>query len=388
MSKGKRRAGIAVYCIALVLIYDLIYSNFFHNPSEPIPGRPNDEYDHGFAPNFSGSRPWGGLRYPFFTNSLGFVDSTVREVPMKSESRRVILIGDSFTEAIGLAFHDTFAGMLSRAGQERTDKIEFLNAGVASYSPAIYYKKIKHIIESGVEFDELVVFSDLSDVTDEAADYFCIDDDPRYRAHCVLPSPQTSEARPKAFSLQSHFYILDQTRQLILRQMRKRILYPAQDWLGTEKRKAVRTHRSAWTIADFDVGDWYQPLGIEGGIARSLQNMQALADLLASRHIPLTIVVYPWPMQLDLNDRESRQVAIWRDFCARSCKEFINLFPAFFAEKDANENWYERLFIHGDIHYSAEGNRLMFRELSVRLLRDPGTPRASPSINATAKARP
>jgi hypothetical protein len=116
--------------------------------------------------------------------------------------------------------------------------------------------------------------------------------------------------------------------------------------------------------------------------------MQALADLLASRHIPLTIVVYPWPMQLDLNDRESRQVAIWRDFCAKNCKEFINLFPAFFAEKDANKNWYERLFIHGDVHYSAEGNRLMFRELSARLVGDPGTSRASPSIDATAKSRP
>ena len=42
--------------------------------------------------------------------------------------------------------------------------------------------------------------------------------------------------------------------------------------------------------------------------------------------------------------------------------------PAFFAEKDAHEDWYRRLFIAGDIHFSAAGNRLIFREVAKRLL--------------------
>jgi hypothetical protein len=116
------------------------------------------------------------------------------------------------------------------------------------------------------------------------------------------------------------------------------------------------------------VSSFFAPLGIEGGIARSQQNMQKLADLLAKRGIPLTVAVYPWPMQLANDDRESRQVTIWRDFCANNCKGFINVFPAFFKEKDAHEDWYERLFIDGDIHFSAEGNKVMFRELAQHLL--------------------
>ncbi len=59
--------------------------------------------------------------------------------------------------------------------------------------------------------------------------------------------------------------------------------------------------------------------------------MRALADLLAARNIPLTIVVYPWAQQLAQGDRDSRQVALWREFCAGRCKAFINLFPVFFA---------------------------------------------------------
>ena len=43
-----------------------------------------------------------------------------------------------------------------------------MNAGVASQSPIIYFKKIKHLIEvKKVEFDELIVFLDISDIPDE-----------------------------------------------------------------------------------------------------------------------------------------------------------------------------------------------------------------------------
>src|SRR5204863_303284 len=80
------------------------------------------------------------------------------------------------------------------------------------------------------------------------------------------------------------------------------------------------------------------------------------------------IVVYPWPNQLLNDDRESRQVAIWRDFCVKNCKQFIDAFPAFFAEKDAHQDWYDRLFINMDIHFSAGGHALMFREIADRLL--------------------
>ena len=34
------------------------------------------------------------------------------------------------------------------------EKIEFLNAGVVSYSPIIYHKKIKYLLDAGLRFDE------------------------------------------------------------------------------------------------------------------------------------------------------------------------------------------------------------------------------------------
>ena len=137
-------AGIIAYCLVLFLGFDFAYSSFTMGEERQRPARiANPTYDHGFAANFDGYDVWGELRYPLITDSLGFKDGSVREVPLKADSRRVLLIGDSFVEGIGMSFEDSFAGLLYRAGHERSEKVEFLDAGVASYSPSIYYRKIK-----------------------------------------------------------------------------------------------------------------------------------------------------------------------------------------------------------------------------------------------------
>ena len=358
-------AGLIVYCVALLLAFDFVYSLVSGGEEKQRPPRiANPIYDHGLAANFDGYDSWGGIRYRLFTDNLGFKDFSVRDVPLKSSSHRVLLIGDSFAEGIGMSFEDSFAGMLYLAGQQRNQKIEFLNAGVASYSPVIYYKKIQFLLNSGLQFDEVVLFSDPSDVMDEATSYFCIDDDPKYRAHCSSAegSAQKVAAPPKKPDfLVDHFVVTNRTVLYIKRSI--------QALLGNQRKKIDTDHgRTGWTVAGLDVGDTYQPLGVDGGIARSLQNMAALADLLAARNIPLTIVVYPWAQQIAQGDRDSRQISLWREFCQGRCKAFINLFPPFFAAADADKDWYEHLFILGDDHYSAAGNRFMFHELAKHLL--------------------
>ncbi len=52
---------------------------------------------------------------------------------------------------------------------------------------------------------------------------------------------------------------------------------------------------------------------------------------------------------------------------SRNSKAFIDLFPPFFAASDADKDWYEHLYILGDDHFSAQGNRMMFEELAKRL---------------------
>ena len=257
-------------------------------------------------------------------------------------------------------FENSFAGMLFAAGQQRNDKIEFLNGAVASYSPAIYYKKIKYFLDLGLKIDEVVLFPDTSDVTEEASSYFCIDDDPKYRVYCTSAEGSQQPAKAKKNFLLDQFVVTNRLRIAL-----KRFV---QELLGN-RRSAINTDysRIGWVVGKEIVKE-YQPLGVKGGIARALQNMRALSDLLAARNIPLTIVVYPWPQQVAQGDRDSRQVALWREFCLTRCKAFINLYPGYFDRVATDKDWYEHLYILGDDHLSAAGNRFFFQLIAKSLL--------------------
>lgn len=98
----------------------------------------------------------------------GFVNWCPYQRPrLTSPQRRVLLIGDSFTEGVGFEFSETFAGIAAESFAGRG--VEVFNAAVVSYSPAIYYSKVRYLIEEvGLDLDAVVVFIDISDIADEA----------------------------------------------------------------------------------------------------------------------------------------------------------------------------------------------------------------------------
>src|SRR5450631_2455233 len=254
------QSGVFVYCVGLFRGFDFVYSTITRGEEKERPARiANAVYDHGFTADFDGYDVWGELRYRLITDSLGVKDASARKVPLKSATRRILLIGDSFVEGIGMSFEDSFAGLLYRAGQERGEKVEFLNAGVSSYSPSIYYKKIKYLIESGLEFDEVVLFSDTSDVTDEAIGYFCIDDDPKYRAYCTSAegAAQPAETAPKP----SNFFV---DRFVVTSRVRITIKRAIQSLLGNRRRAINTDHfRIGWVVPGLDLSNDDKPLGVE-----------------------------------------------------------------------------------------------------------------------------
>ena len=359
MPRAAVRVLMILYCLGIWLTLDFTYS--FLTWSEK-PRIANPIFHHTFAANFTGYDEWGTFRHRLFTNNLGFKDGEVRDVPLVPATRRVVLIGDSFTEAVGMAFADSFAGMLHAAGQARAAKVEFLNAGVSVYSPTLYYKKTKYFLEQGLRFDELVVFVDMSDVMDEATGYFCVDDDPTYHSFCEThnsdPVFRATTDEPLAERFPVTDMIRGRTKTALLR------------WkYGTKDRTLEYSSSDGWALPGWKTGPAaFEPLGIEGGIVRSLKRMQDLADLLKAHEIPLVVVIFPRPPQIAHNDRSNRQTDMYRDFCARNCKLFINLFPLFFDAASAHPDWQARYFIPGDYHFNAEGNRLMFQGLARHLL--------------------
>ncbi len=117
-----------------------------------------------FRPNCSCIRPWLGSSYEFNTNSLGFRDEFIREVPLTDSRPRILVLGDSAPEGM-TSWSDSFIGRLAA----RFPEYEFLNGSVEGYSPSNYLNTARMVIHDGVQFDEAIVFIDLSDAQDEAA---------------------------------------------------------------------------------------------------------------------------------------------------------------------------------------------------------------------------
>jgi len=224
----------------------------------------------------------------------------------------------------------------------------------------------------------------MSDVQDEAAFYRDKDDTGAVNGPKSMLWNRTGYTKYR-FMVSKHLSLTDSTLSFFERLLAERGHYNAVN--------ATDVEWGAWTYRKVDETDpspaGFGPLGVEGGIAKEKAKMTQLDDELHKRNIPISVVVYPYPGQIIHDTADSRQVRIWREWCEGKCKRFISLFPAFLAVKEQCPPslpgcWYPRLFIFGDIHYSAGGNTLVAEALIRSLTEEPVAklPQAGPAPGA------
>jgi hypothetical protein len=345
-----RRTLAAVLLIVLVLlfaldlgvtfVYEIFRPEFYREHS--VFRVKSKIYHHGFKPSTSVDREyWGPLVSSYRIDSLGFRDRALREVPLRSEKRRILFIGDSFTEGIGVPYEQTFVGITADALAPHG--VEVLNAGAASYCPIIYYRRMKNLLEEvGLRVDEVVVMIDIGDIQDEVT--YKLDD----RGNVIFRQQrwnQENEANwyfgkpPALASERVHAFLRKHT--LATSTLYEMLLAA----LSRGPRRAA-----AWTT---DPGVFEQ-YGREG-VARAQEHMAQLAELLARHHVKLTVGVYPWPDQVLAHDLPSKQEAVWREWAQGHGAGFIDCFPVFM-QGDGRE-MVRREFIRGDIHWNEAGHR-------------------------------
>ena len=357
-----------VFSVAVFLTLDWFHTAKIQRNSKstfnPDPCRVRDPVrHHAFKPNCASTDYWGTEKYKFFTNSLGFRDERIREVPLTDPRPRILILGDSFTQG-EIAWPDSFVGRIAT----RFPQYDFLNGGVAGYSPSNYLNTTRMVLAAGVKFDEVIVFLDNSVVAQEAGFYRDVDASgaviriaPEQRS-AVSGCAKWRSLVSQHLMLTAHLLkFLDRVQRLLVRHGYYHL--PA-----TEFGNPFDSEFSAWTYrvvnesAPYPAG--YAPLGVEGGIAKGKAKMTLLWEELEKRTIPLSIVVYPHLAQVVHDTPDSRGVRLWREWCEDKCKRFISVYPAFFAVKDQCPGsepgcWYSSLFVVGDIHYAAAGNALV-----------------------------
>jgi len=311
-------------------------------------------YSHDLVPNTAAWAGWGRYYYRMYTNSLGFRDSEVRDVPLTTKSWRVVLMGDSFTEGVSCAYEHTFAGILHSRLAPRG--IDVLNAGVVSYAPTVYYRKLKYLIEEvKLQVDEVVVFLDISDINDEAWAYSLNEDgNVAYQPEKPgrswrIPTPMTGREKFKRF-LRVHFLSV-----VVVDRVRNRFapVQPAVETgagpLGPWKR-VFENERGNWTHDE----RVFKHFG-EEGLERAARSMDRLHDVLRKHGTRLTVVVYPWPNQILARDLDSKQVRFWRDWAAAHGSGFVDLFGDFIDGSDPAVT-IPKYYVEGDMHFNPAGH--------------------------------
>ena len=311
---------------------------------------PITEFHHGLAPNKSYVAHWGDREYKFFTNSLGLRDSSNREVPLQANHKRILFVGDSMTEALGIPYEQAFVGQI--AAKLERNNIEVLNAGTVSYSALIYWKKTAYLIEKlGFSIDHVVVMIDISDIYDSTT--YTLD--------------RHGNVISRRFRVRVLQFIHDNT--IVCAQL-SNLLYGyynrAKYWNFEGNREAqpsnviaINHHHSLWTVRD----ELYRSYG-RVGLETESYNLGELTKLLRKRGIKLTIAVYPWPDQIWYNDYNSRQVTHWESWARENDVNFINLFPAFFSGNTKNaREIIEENYIPGDVHWNEKGHETAARHL-------------------------
>ena len=309
-------------------------------------------FHHGFRRNRSvKDARWGNRAYEVTTDSLGFKNRSMKTVDLTSEKHRVLFIGDSFTEGVGVAYPNTFVGIVE--SKLSSEGIEVLNAAATSYSPIIYWRKIKFLLEEvGLRFDEVVVYIDISDAHDEATRYELGDNGSVVDRTSPRTPSRTPSQQPR--SLTSSIRSAGKNNSILLYSIYNACIQAIRKVLGGAQQVDYLNERNLWTVDQKLFREWGN-----NGLDNMTIYMGKLLTLLRKNEIRLTVAVYPHPHQILHNDVNSIQVTHWKSWCERNGVDFINHFPSFFVPSKRKEETIQLYFIEGDVHWNERGHHLI-----------------------------
>jgi hypothetical protein len=305
-------------------------------PSFPPVGIENAIYHHDLKPNFSGPQRFGTEVANYVTNNMGFRDREMRTVNQNHSRYRLIFIGDSFTEGVGVDYDDTFVGIIQRSQPD----MDILNAGVESYAPVLENLKIENKL-LGLKPDHIVMLVDPSDIQDSIVYHYWLKhrDKPKESAMKVLL--QTSKFLSDVVKRISPHFFLDPSLPF-------------------------DPHGNVWLNYYEERGMWLQSKQIydkwgKEGLILLLSDIADTINICKQHHVKLTVVIYPWPQYIKNKSYLVDYQGQVRQLCVKNGIELIDLFDVFTPATLSTH------FIEGDIHWNKKGHELVAKTLLQRL---------------------
>lgn len=311
------------------------------------------------------------LGVEFVTNSLGLRD---REISIRKPhgTFRILMLGDSFTQGLGLDLEDTVAKRVERQLNQQwcSGTFEVINGGVASHSPILEYLFLKEV-GLRLEPDLVVLNFDMTDVHDDwiytrlaTFDSHGLPIAVRYdrRRQTALLLPPLSLPRGLGFVKP----LEERANQLRIYQMLRRRLGSFR--LSPERLAALGLVGNVRYDIEGITRDGESPSLADGWrlTTRYIAGIHALAR---ARGLRFTLVVYPHAQQVAADESpvgrtrhglgpglyaSERPFQILEDLGRREGFAVINLLHLFRAREAVDGP----LFRHDDIHHTPRGARV------------------------------
>jgi hypothetical protein len=295
-------------------------------------------HHHDIIPGIETPRVWGRIIYPWKADRYGLRTGTCAPGDAEKAWPAIFVIGDSFVEAVGSSYEQSFTGLMACDAAQQGKAV--WNLGVSSYSPIIYWRKVKAAAQRiGVRPAEVYVFLDLSDIDDEANVYR---EEPGGR---VLFK---SKAEPSSDNWQ-----FDPVQWLVQRFTTARLAYDSYIGASFTWSHSFGRDRARWPFDDKLLESWGRR-----GLELAGANLDKLVGVCREWQCRVTLVVYPWPDNIAADDRDSLQVRHWRDWSAARGVRFVDGFAPFF--KEPAKATLHKNYIEGDVHFTPAGNRLVY----------------------------
>lgn len=343
---------LLIFCAVLFLLSDFLSTKVLNRStvSKTIYGNVKVHH-HGISPLYEADME-GYKNHTVYTDHFGFKSERKEKPPLKSGRHRILFIGDSFTEGVGLPYEETFVGIIDHALKKNAD---VFNAGVAGSSPSIYYSTIKYLMErQGFQFDEAVVYLDVGDIYEEALF--------RYLDGDIVRDKKRAD-RDVAMEIKYFLYFNFRGCFKLASLGRHYLWHPIQNALmplpEIIEPSAKYRHTSflgvenaMWTYSD----EAWKRYG-EKGLKQTTENMDQLYALLDHAGIPLSVAVYPWPDQIFYDTADSKMVTYWENWCVGKCRLFISHFSDFIGPHSLAKATISKYYIPHNVHFNEAGNQ-------------------------------
>jgi len=295
-------------------------------------------FDHNLKKNFKANLKWGPNETYLFCSDNNSFRNFCKNMDSNLKDFDIAFIGDSFTEGVGLDYKDTFVGKISN----KFDNLKIANLGVVSYSPAIYFTKLKHLIENGYQFKRVIIFFDISDVYDDNRKYRLEDN--------IIVRKKSKLISNFQKSLKSIFPFLAYSTKVL-----KNDIFDNKEIEKSCNYLDFCHEKSSWTFNN----EYFK----SQEISKSFEYMEMTYNLLKENDIKMSVGIYPWPAQLMYDTEKSKIVDLMGNFCDQRCEFFFNNFPSFFSEIKTldKKDIIAKYYLEGDVHFNILGNEVLFK---------------------------